>query len=60
VAYEPAGSAPEWGVRSTSIGVIIRHDEMLFCGLEFAVMRDIGAGAATTRSRRGSANGMKK
>jgi hypothetical protein len=51
VANEPAGSAPEWGVRGASIAVIIRHDEMLFFGLEFAPMHDIGAGAATTRSR---------
>jgi hypothetical protein len=43
VAIAAARSAPEWGVRGASIAVIIRHDEMLFFGLEFAAMRDIGA-----------------
>jgi hypothetical protein len=43
VVCEPAGRALQWGNRCAWIGAMVQHEEMLFFGLEFAAMRDIGA-----------------
>src|ERR1700680_2339359 len=60
VAIGAARNAPEWGTYDSPISWFVWHGVMLFFGLEFVAMRDIGAGAATARSRGARGKGRKK